>query len=95
MLQLTLNLFPWWTPSAFLIISSDSVPDWIFSTLGKSMLRSPRTSSNELPVDQISRDSGKACSGDPMWTACHVAAVAAGGDGAGGPGGSCGDDDIS
>lgn len=95
MLQLTLNLFPWWTLSAFLIISSDSVPDWIFSTLGKSMLRSPRTSSNELPGDQISRDSGKACSGGPIWTACHVAAVAAGDDGAGGPGGRCGGDDIS
>lgn len=35
-------------------------------------------------MDQISRDSGKACSGGPMWAACQLAAVAAGDDGAGG-----------
>lgn len=39
-------------------------------------------------MDQVSRDSGKACSGGPMWAACQLAAVAAGDDGAGGGGGN-------
>lgn len=39
-------------------------------------------------MHQVSRDSGKACSGGPMWAACQLAAVAAGDDGAGGGGGN-------
>lgn len=50
-------------------------------------------SNKELPVEQISRDCGKACSGGPMWVACDASAVAAGDNDDGGAGGSISDDD--
>lgn len=38
----------------------------------------------ERPVERISRDSGEACSGGPMWSAYAATAVATGDDWAGG-----------